>query len=242
MPRSSPVFLPPPSHFMPTYLPLQGSASGRRKRSLASPLPPAIPLAAAASAAATGGVAGTVSSAQGGEGGGREAGEGGGGGVGEQCRVLLLVVAVGGNGLNVVEAQHVVFVEPGLNAAAHAQAANRVHRIGQTRHTFVHRFVVHGTVEEPIHALARSKAAAAPLATAHNTASPLSCRDKDSLTLADVTALFPQACPAGDGRAVEERVVAMRGGAEGDAGREDRERLAMAAAAAAEARMQKQPE
>ncbi|CAI5494332.1 unnamed protein product [Closterium sp. Naga37s-1] len=214
----------------------------RRKRSLTSPLPPAIPPAAAATASSTGRAAGAVSSAQGGEGSGREAGGAGGGGDGEQCRVLLLVVAVGGNGLNVVEAQHVVFVEPGLNAAAEAQAANRVHRIGQTRQTFVHRFIVHGTVEEPIHALARSKAAAAPLATAHAAASPLSCRDHDSLTLADVTALFPQACPAGEVRAVEERVVAMRGGAEGDAGREDRERLALAAAAAAEARMQKQPE
>ncbi|CAI5951259.1 unnamed protein product [Closterium sp. NIES-64] len=67
---------------------------------------------------------------------------GSGAGGSARCRVLLLVVAVGGNGLNVVEAQHVVFVEPGLNAAAEAQAANRVHRIGQTRQTFVHRFIV----------------------------------------------------------------------------------------------------
>ncbi|CAI5486067.1 unnamed protein product [Closterium sp. Naga37s-1] len=106
----------------------------------------------------------------------------------------------------------------------------------------LHDLQVHGTVEEPIHALARSKAAAAPLATAHAAASPLSCRDRDSLTLADVTALFPQACPAGEGRVVEERVVAVGGGEEGDAGREDRERLALAAAAAAKTRMQKRPE
>ncbi|CAI7928037.1 unnamed protein product, partial [Closterium sp. NIES-54] len=101
---------------------------------------------------------------------------------------------------------------------------------------------VHGTVEEPIHALARSKAAAAPLATAHAATNPRSHRDRDSLTLADVTALFPQACPAGEGRGAEERVVAVGGGAEGGADREGRERLALAAAAAAEARMQKRPE
>ncbi|CAI7928036.1 unnamed protein product, partial [Closterium sp. NIES-54] len=118
----------------------------RRKSSFTSPLSSAIPPATAAAAAATttgltGGAAGAVHSAPDEEGGGKAARVGGSGGVGELCRVLLLVLAVGGNGLNVVEAQHVVFVEPGLNAAAEAQAANRVHRIGQTRQTFLHRFI-----------------------------------------------------------------------------------------------------
>ena len=63
-----------------------------------------------------------------------------------QCpRVLLLATAVGGNGLNICDAQHVVLVEPLLNIAAEQQAVNRVHRIGQTRSTFVHRFIVSGT-------------------------------------------------------------------------------------------------
>ncbi|GJP58035.1 hypothetical protein CLOP_g20108 [Closterium sp. NIES-67] len=167
----------------------------------------------------------------------------------EQCRVLLLVTAIGGNGLNVVEAQHVVFVEPGLNAAAEAQAMNRVHRIGQTQRTYVHRFIVQDTVEAAIHSLARSKAAAPPhLSAAHGAVKPLSCKDRDSLTLADVTALFPQGCPTAADREAGESAMpvppgAAQGTAVGVAGRAEHERLllAAAAAAAAEARMQKAP-
>jgi hypothetical protein len=55
-------------------------------------------------------------------------------------RVLLLLVKQGGNGLNLTEAQHVVLVEPLLDPGVEAQAVGRVHRIGQTRPTFVHRW------------------------------------------------------------------------------------------------------
>lgn len=55
---------------------------------------------------------------------------------------LLLPLKHGANGLNLVEAQHVVLIEPLLNPGAEAQAINRVHRIGQTRETTVHRFIV----------------------------------------------------------------------------------------------------
>ena len=55
---------------------------------------------------------------------------------------LLLPLKHGANGLNLVDAQHVVLIEPLLNPGAEAQAINRVHRIGQTRETTVHRFIV----------------------------------------------------------------------------------------------------
>eukprot|EP00967_Tisochrysis_lutea_P153110 scaffold301448_cov17-Tisochrysis_lutea.AAC.2 len=54
-------------------------------------------------------------------------------------RILLLNMTSGGAGLNITEAQHVLFAEPLLDAAAEAQAIGRVHRIGQTRETHVHR-------------------------------------------------------------------------------------------------------
>lgn len=57
-------------------------------------------------------------------------------------QVLLLLIQHGANGLNILEAQHVVLIEPLLNPAAEAQAVNRVHRIGQKKTTFVHRFIV----------------------------------------------------------------------------------------------------
>lgn len=57
-------------------------------------------------------------------------------------QVLLLLIQHGANGLNLLEAQHVVLVEPLLNPAAEAQAISRVHRIGQENKTLVHRFIV----------------------------------------------------------------------------------------------------
>ncbi len=60
----------------------------------------------------------------------------------EQVQVLLLPIRHGANGLNLVEAQHVILMEPLLNPGAEAQAINRVHRIGQQHVTYVHRFIV----------------------------------------------------------------------------------------------------
>jgi E3 ubiquitin-protein ligase SHPRH len=54
-------------------------------------------------------------------------------------RVLLLLVSQGGLGLNLVEAQHVVLLEPLLDPAVEQQAISRVNRFGQTRPTHVHR-------------------------------------------------------------------------------------------------------
>lgn len=71
--------------------------------------------------------------------------------------VLALPFAIGANGLNIVEATEVLLVEPHLNASTEAQAINRVHRIGQTRPTHVHRFIVETTVEERIHWLGKTR-------------------------------------------------------------------------------------
>lgn len=65
-----------------------------------------------------------------------------------QITALLLPISSGANGLNIIEARHVILVEPILNPAAELQAIGRVHRIGQSRETVVHRFLVRGTIEE----------------------------------------------------------------------------------------------
>ena len=62
--------------------------------------------------------------------------------VSKSIQVLLLLIQHGANGLNLLEAQHVVLVEPLLNPAAEAQAISRVHRIGQKNKTLIHRFIV----------------------------------------------------------------------------------------------------
>ena len=61
--------------------------------------------------------------------------------------VLLMNVKNGAEGLTIVEANHVYMLEPLLNSGLDVQAISRVSRIGQQQKTFVHRYVVDGTVE-----------------------------------------------------------------------------------------------
>ncbi|KAH9702949.1 RING-finger DEAD-like helicase PHD and SNF2 domain-containing protein [Citrus sinensis] len=110
-------------------------------------------------------------------------------------QVLLLLIQHGANGLNLLEAQHVVLVEPLLNPAAEAQAISRVHRIGQENRTLVHRFIVKNTVEESIYKLNRGR----------NTSSFISGNTKNQdqplLRLKDIESLFasgPSTIPESD--------------------------------------------
>jgi superfamily II DNA or RNA helicase len=78
--------------------------------------------------------------------------------------ILLMTLKTGGVGLNLTAADYVFLVDPWWNPAAEDQAADRAHRIGQTRPVFVTRLVARDTVEEKILALQDQKRAAAAAA------------------------------------------------------------------------------
>ena len=73
--------------------------------------------------------------------------------------VMLVSLKAGGTGLNLTAADHVFLCDPWWNPAVEEQAADRAHRIGQTRPVFVYRLVAADTVEERILALQDAKRA-----------------------------------------------------------------------------------
>lgn len=63
---------------------------------------------------------------------------------------LLCSSRVGGEGLTLVEANHVIFINEWWNPSANSQARDRVARWGQTRTVQVHRFRCVNTIEETL--------------------------------------------------------------------------------------------
>jgi len=74
-----------------------------------------------------------------------------------QVKVFLLSMHAGASGLTLVAATHVFIMEPSLNPAVEEQAINRVHRIGQTKETFITHLIVEDTVEEKVLRLQKRK-------------------------------------------------------------------------------------
>jgi non-specific serine/threonine protein kinase len=70
---------------------------------------------------------------------------------------FVLSLKVGGAGLNLTAASHVIHFDRWWNPAVENQATDRAFRIGQTKNVLVHKFVCRGTVEEKIDLLIESK-------------------------------------------------------------------------------------
>jgi len=78
--------------------------------------------------------------------------------------IMLVSLRAGGTGLNLTAADHIFILDPWWNPAVEDQAADRAHRIGQTRPVLVYRLVTQDTVEERILALQDRKRALADAA------------------------------------------------------------------------------
>ncbi|RMG39614.1 MAG: DEAD/DEAH box helicase [Planctomycetota bacterium] len=73
------------------------------------------------------------------------------------CRLFLISLKAGGLGLNLTAADYVFLLDPWWNPAAEAQAIDRAHRVGQTRHVMALRLITRDTVEEKISQLQEQK-------------------------------------------------------------------------------------
>ncbi|XP_022605877.1 E3 ubiquitin-protein ligase SHPRH [Seriola dumerili] len=103
----------------------------------------------------------------------------------KEMNILLLPLHTGSNGLNIIEATHVLLVEPILNPAHELQAIGRVHRIGQTKPTFVHRFLIKSTIEERMQAMLKT-------AEKSHTSTAMKHSEAAVLTVADLADLFTE--------------------------------------------------
>ncbi|TAL16354.1 ATP-dependent helicase [bacterium] len=75
----------------------------------------------------------------------------------ESVKAFLVSLKAGGTGLNLTGADYVILFDPWWNPAVEEQAADRAHRIGQTRTVFSYKMIAKNSVEEKIQELAGKK-------------------------------------------------------------------------------------
>lgn len=71
--------------------------------------------------------------------------------------VMLLSLTAGGVGLNLVGGNHLFMVDLHWNPALELQACDRIHRLGQTKNVFIHKFVCTSTIEQRVLQLQEKK-------------------------------------------------------------------------------------
>ncbi len=75
------------------------------------------------------------------------------------CKVFLMTLKAGGQGLNLTSADTVFIFDPWWNLAAENQAIDRSHRIGQNKTVFSNKLIVKDSIEERMLSLQRKKQA-----------------------------------------------------------------------------------
>ena len=68
----------------------------------------------------------------------------------DDIHCFLISLKAGGVGLNLTKANNVIFLDPWWNIAVENQAADRTHRIGQTKNVTIYRLICKDTVEEKV--------------------------------------------------------------------------------------------
>lgn len=75
----------------------------------------------------------------------------------EKHRLAILGLRVGGTGLSLTRANHVIFLDQWWNPAVMQQAADRIHRFGQDRTCYITALVARDTIDERIVAILKRK-------------------------------------------------------------------------------------
>ena len=68
----------------------------------------------------------------------------------DDIHCFLISLKAGGVGLNLTKANNVIFLDPWWNIAVEYQAADRTHRIGQTKNVTIYRLICKDTIEEKV--------------------------------------------------------------------------------------------
>jgi SNF2 family DNA or RNA helicase len=76
-------------------------------------------------------------------------------------RVIVVSLKAGGTGITLTAADTIIYYDPWWNPAVMDQAADRAHRIGQTKTVHLIKLVCHNSIEEQILALCEKKRAVA---------------------------------------------------------------------------------
>ena len=98
---------------------------------------------------------------------------------------LLLPLKRAGAGLNLTCANHVILLEPSLDISAESQAIKRIDRIGQTKSTVIHRFVLKDTIEKNVMKVIENR-------RNEGTILPVDSKEASKLTAQDIEELLKQ--------------------------------------------------
>jgi len=100
-------------------------------------------------------------------------------------QIMLLSLAAGGVGLNLVGANHLFLLDMHWNPQLESQACDRIYRVGQQKDVRIHKFLVKNSVEERINKLQEKK-----LKLADDVLSGAKKRGANKLSLDDLKSLF----------------------------------------------------
>merc|ERR1712129_118270 len=109
----------------------------------------------------------------------------------KSCRLLLISAKCASVGLNLMCANHVIFLDPRINLSLDNQAIGRCWRIGQEKKVYVTRIITANTIEEKLLSLQQDKEAD----NANDSNSNAKMKRKEKLTEKDYDFIFDFEAP-----------------------------------------------